>query len=75
MVESSPITTWFCTGWKVIQLSMEPPGIGVHILEVKAQLVDRPKTQRGDGDLRFAVQQPLQHRQAQDQFVHVLGAV
>ena len=50
-------------------------GHRVHILEVKAQLVDRPKTQRGDGDLRFAVQQPLQHRQAQDQFVHVLGAV
>ena len=47
----------------------------VHVLEIKAQLVDRAKLQRRDRDIRFTVQQPLQHRQAKHQAVGILCAL
>ncbi len=47
MVESSPITTWFCTGWKVIQLSMEPPGIGFMYWKSKRSWFTAPRRSAG----------------------------
>ena len=47
----------------------------VHVLEVKTQLVDCPKLQCRNGDIRFTVQQPLQHRQAKHQAVSILRAL
>ena len=47
----------------------------VHVLEIKAQLVYRTQLQCRNRNIRFTVQQPLQHRQAKHQAVRILRAL